>query len=80
MNRCLRCWQKYRSLNRNQIVFGDPWLIENCDVKVVNPGYEWDVDEYWDEPEFEETLILQHDNGAGGLLWDFTQIFHFEAA
>ncbi len=57
-------------------IFGDPWLIEDVNVVLVNAGIVWDDADY----EYEETLVLRHKGGARGMLWDIPTIYMAEVA
>ncbi len=57
---------------RQSYCFGDPFFIEDCTSKLFNPGVTFAIDGH-----FEETLVLQHKGGAGGLLWDLKHIYYF---
>ena len=53
----------------SQGVFGDPFLIEDVTASVVNPGnFDYNSD-------YEEVLLLESDDGAKGMLWDFQTVF-----
>lgn len=61
------------------IVFGDPFMIENALVEIINPGNWW-PGEIWDQYQYdyEETLLLSHRGGAKGFLWTSPTIWYFE--
>lgn len=73
-NWCPDCDEK----EKNRLVMGDPFMIENFSGKLINIGNTWPphLDE-WDFT-FEETIIIKHRGGATGLLWDIDTCYYFE--
>lgn len=68
---------------------GCPWLIDECEAVIVNPGNAlqthfslWDeryrTPHGWEDTDWEEGLVLTAPNGAVAELYDFESIFHFE--
>lgn len=56
------------------IVFADPYLIENVSGKLYNPGN--CGERFWGN-NFEECLMLEAKDGAKGQLFDLPHIYHF---
>jgi hypothetical protein len=65
----------YRKPRRaGQIVFGDPFLVEDVEVSLYNPGNCGDA--WWGE-DFEETLVLHHPGtGKSAHLWSLDTVYH----
>lgn len=61
------------------MVFGDPFLIEDVDAKLLNPGsvYLGGGFENW---KYEEVVAMRSRDGANGLLYDLFTVYDFEAA
>jgi len=57
------------------MVYGDPYLIENVDVRLYNPSNFGDS--FYCQPN-EEFLHLTANDGAAALLYDVPTIYHFE--
>ncbi len=56
-------------------VFGDPFFIEGVSMELLNKGN--GGHEGWDDHLFEEVLVCQAKDGAMGLLYDLTTVYHF---
>ena len=74
--RCPKCATEGElKLFDNATVFGDPWLIEDFSATLLNPGARGAAHWAWDpHGEHEEVLVLNHRNGAGGMLWDLKTV------
>ena len=68
---------KDKSPSTRKFTVGDPYLIEDVDALLINPGNDspllWSCDG-------EEVLAMQSIDGARGLLWGIESVFHMEAA
>ncbi len=54
-----------------QVVFGDPFLVENVSAQLVNSGnIDYDL--------YEETVLMESRDGAAGMLWDFQGVFFLD--
>ena len=58
-------------------VFGDPFIIEDVSMKLLNPGNTGS--EYWEDHPYEEVIVCKSKDGAAGLLYDLSTIYHFDA-
>jgi hypothetical protein len=58
----------------HQVVFRDPFLIEDVEGALVNPGIPWTEDNW----QWEETLMLYAKDGARGLLWSMHELYHVD--
>ncbi len=56
----------------NELIFADPFLIENVTGELFNLG-NLDYDSW-----YEEVLVMTAPDGAQGLLWDLFTVFHVE--
>jgi len=57
-----------------QIVFGDPYLIENVDCRLINGK---NCGPEWRDGLFEECICMRAPDGACAELYDFRTIYHF---
>jgi len=60
---------------RTRMVFGDPFMVEDCTVKLFNPG-NYGLKHYLEDEE--ECLVLKADNGAVAQLYNLPSIYHME--
>ena len=77
-----------------RIFGGCPWMIDECEARIVNPGNSlqthpdlWHgryldsmIGVNYEGTEWEEALILTAPNGAIGQLFDFESIHHFDVS
>ncbi len=63
------------NLDIGTLVFSDPFLIENVTSKYVQTFYPGD--KVW-QPETEELLLMQSNDGAVGMLYELNQIYHYQ--
>ena len=56
------------------VTFGDPFLIENTKMTLMNLG---NRGEYFEDEAFEEVIICDAKNGAMGLLYDLETVYMF---
>ena len=57
-------------------VFGDPFIIEGVSMKLLNPGNAGG--EYWEDHPYEEVIVCKAKDGAMGLLYELSTIYHFD--
>jgi len=75
-----------------RFVGGCPWMIDECEAVIVNPGCAFEPEHWslWDkeydtptglnDTNWEEALMLTAPNGAKAELYELSSVFHFEEA
>lgn len=62
------------SLGRSASSFGDPFLIEDVDMKLLNLGNRGDD---FEDHDYEEVIVCEAKDGAKGLLYDLETVYMF---
>jgi hypothetical protein len=68
---CESC-SKGKKSRRHEVVFGDPFLVENVSSYLINPGIPWCLNNW----RYEETILMRSKDGANAMLWDIDTIYH----
>lgn len=72
MGRCGYCNKIVKRGHSCQVVFGDPFLVEDCSIDLYNRGSQSDGG------HFDECLVLRAEDGAFAELYDLSTIYYFE--